>query len=176
MLKNLYIDQDHLHLLAPVFQKGVRIETDDGLSLSSLLRDRIGISPELEKRIGTLFLNGKPVDDMDTAIVRDGAVLALSSAMPGLVGAAMRRSGALASLRSGISRHDKEDAQIKSDTPGKAAVLIKLFNTMIKDAGPPLLRYGFYAEAKDLSRILEDLRYGDDKDANVFFFVQEEGS
>jgi len=37
------------------------------------------------QRISTIFLDGKPVDDIDTLLVRDGAVLSLSAAMPGLV-------------------------------------------------------------------------------------------
>ena len=93
--------------LTILFQKGIRVDIETGCTVRSLLLDQWHLPPEVvTERISTLFLNGKPVDDMDEARVRDGAILALSSAMPGLVGAVMRRGGFYAALRSGITYHE----------------------------------------------------------------------
>lgn len=48
----------------------------------------------VEERIQTLLLNGLAVDDPDTAVLESGARLALSAAMPGVLGATLRRGGA----------------------------------------------------------------------------------
>ena len=52
------------------------------------------------------MLDGKPVDDIGAALVQDGSTLALSAAMPGLVGATLRRGGAYSSFRSAITYHE----------------------------------------------------------------------
>jgi hypothetical protein len=44
----------------------------------------------LENRIKTIFLDGKPVDDEDKAVLKNGSTLALSAAMPGLVDSTFR--------------------------------------------------------------------------------------
>ncbi len=85
-------------------QGGFFLGASVGCSIHELLCEQLGLGEEyVLQRITTLFLDGKPVDDIDSAVVRDGATLSLSAAMPGLVGAAMRRGGAFASLRSSIT-------------------------------------------------------------------------
>ncbi len=52
----------------PLLQKGFVLEAEVGCSLRELLAERFGISAEyIENRIQTVFLDGKPVDDMDAA-------------------------------------------------------------------------------------------------------------
>lgn len=90
----LTIKAEEASALSPIFQKGVLVGVDTGCSVTALLCDQWEIPLDyVMDRISTLFLDGQPVDDIDSAIIRDGAVLALSSAMPGLVGAMMRRGG-----------------------------------------------------------------------------------
>jgi len=61
--------------------------------------------------IKVLFLDYSPVDDLDAAIIKDGAILALSAAMPGLVGAAMRKDG-LSWMRTSITYHEQGGGMI----------------------------------------------------------------
>ncbi|MCP4349944.1 MAG: endonuclease/exonuclease/phosphatase family protein [Desulfobacterales bacterium] len=56
-----------------------------GCSIRSLLCKQTDVASDyVDERISTVFLDGKPVDDVDSAIVKNGSVLALSAAMPGL--------------------------------------------------------------------------------------------
>lgn len=134
----------------PLLQKGfyVDIATDN---LQKLLCRICDIEPgEVRHRIQTVFLNGKPVDDMETVVVQDGDCLALSAAMPGLVGATMRSGGVLAGFRHSISHRPRQ-----TRSKGRSGILlIKLFNLLIKDIGPRLLRQGILVGPDDLRDLL----------------------
>ena len=53
-----------------LLQKGFRVKTQAGCSVKSFLCEHLGLSPEyVEERIQTLFLDGKPVDDVDSALL-----------------------------------------------------------------------------------------------------------
>jgi len=86
----------------------------------------------LEDRVKTIFLDGKPVDDVEKAMANNGSVLVFSAAMLGLVGATFRRGGALAAFRSGIT-YQQEDSI--PDSSEEALILIKLFNNQCSAAG-----------------------------------------
>ena len=73
-------------------------------------------------------------------IVKDGATLALSGAMPGLIGATMRRGGVLASFRSGISY----DPRGNTRSGGNGRITLKLFNLLIDELGPRFLSRGIW--------------------------------
>jgi hypothetical protein len=140
-----------VHLLHTALQAGFLIRSEIGVSVSSFLKDHLGLSPRyIEERINTVFLNGKPVDDIETAIVEEGATLALSSAMPGLVGATMRRKGFYASLRSAISYDDKAGAS----TVKNGIIRLKLFNLLMADLGVPLLKKGIFIRLDDFCNFL----------------------
>jgi len=65
-----------------------------GCSIRDLLCGQLALQDEyLDNRIHTFFLNGKAVDDVDSTLVTGGAVLALSSAMPGIMGDCLRKGG-----------------------------------------------------------------------------------
>lgn len=136
--------------LLPILQKGFTVETTIGCSIRTLLCQHLGMKEEyLEERIQTLFLDGNPVDDMDGAIVRDGSVLALSAAMPGLLGAILRKGGHYASMRSQISY--REDARPVS--PRKGRVVIKLFNLLIRELGVHFVKRGITINGEDLLKL-----------------------
>jgi len=104
----------------------VNIQT--GCSVKELICNQLGIAEDyLEKRIQTIFLNAKAVDDLDSTIVSDDSTLALSGAMPGLVGVTMRRGGFYASLRNQIS-HDKN---LSVSHRGDGQIRIKLCKPVI---------------------------------------------
>ncbi len=122
-----------------------------GCSVRAFLADRLGMSPDfIRDCISTIFLDGKPVDDLDAAVVRDGSRLALSSALPGLVGATMRCGGVLASLRSSITYKETGIC-----TGGKGTIHVKLFNMVMEEAGPDLLRTGILVSGPDLETFLQ---------------------
>lgn len=141
------------HLLLLV-QNGFSMEIASACSVNAFLSDRLGLSPEyVEERIQTIFLDGKPVDDLDTAMVRDGSSLALSAAMPGLVGAAMRRGGYYGQLRSTITYQPGTADGFR----GKGSVRVKVFNLLMHELGPDILGRGVSVPAPDLAAHLSRL-------------------
>lgn len=143
-----------LHLL----ESGVRQEVSVGGTLAGLLCDQIGIPRDyLDGRIQTLFLNAKAVDNVDTARVEDGAVIALSAAMPGLVGATLRKGGAFSGLRAAISQKDI----VTSDDQAGGTITLKLFNLVAREMGPDLLAQGVVFVGPRLADYLETAAPGD---------------
>ena len=72
------IDATDLPALAAVLQKGFLTEIDTGCSVRELLCTQWKLSEEyVDQRISTLFIDGKPLDDLDAAVVEEGATLAL---------------------------------------------------------------------------------------------------
>ena len=137
--------------LVPFFflllQRGFTQKIQAGCSVRSLLSDQFGLSAEyIENRIQTLFLNGKSVDDIDAAIVRDGSSLALSSAMPGVLGATLRRGGYYSRMRSQITH--VESAAPPRWTDGR--IVVKLFNLTIRELGPLFLARGIWVDEESL--------------------------
>jgi len=132
----------------PLLQRGFQVRTRLGCSVQTFLSEDLGIAPDyIENRIQTVFLDGRPVDDVEKTAVTDGAVLALSAAMPGLVGATMRRSGVLAGFRDTIT-YRASDA-CASDAEG--FVTIKLFNLLVRELGPGFLERAIWVEADVLA-------------------------
>jgi len=147
----LVIDENQLHHLFLILQSGFFLKIQVGCSLKTFLMGEIGLSPEfIEERIQTIFLDGQVVDDLDSAIIKDGSSLALSSAMPGLVGAAMRRGGFYGALRSSITYKEKGGP----DMVHEGTVQIKLYNLLMKELGALFLMKGIYLSSSDLAGFL----------------------
>jgi hypothetical protein len=128
----------------PLLQQGFQVAATVGCDIRTLLCDQFKLRPDyLSDRINTIFLNGKPVDDVATAVVDDGATLALSAAMPGLVGATFRKAGCLAAFRSSITYRKKghSPAACRDGT-----VTIKLFNLLVGELGPLFLERGIWID------------------------------
>ena len=131
-----------------LFQQGVGVAIQTGTSLEDLLCCQWQIDRDyVMNRISTLFLDRKPVDDLAAALVRDGATLALSGAMPGLIGATMRRGGVLASFRSGITFCPTTQAAVRRD----GRITLKLFNLLIEELGPGFLARGIWVARSRLA-------------------------
>lgn len=119
-----------------------------------MLIEQLGIEEEyIEKRISTIFLNGHPVDDLHGTLVHDGSIISLSAAMPGLVGATMRRKGAYALFRSAIAYHEKEDA----DTRNEGFIEVKLFNLLMVELGPLFFKRGVYLRPDNLADFISPI-------------------
>jgi hypothetical protein len=143
----LVIDENQLHHLFLILQSGFFLKIQVGCSLKTFLMGEIGLSPEfIEDKIQTIFLDGQPVDDLDSAIIKDGSSLALSSAMPGLVGAAMRRGGFYGALRSSITYREEGKPEIVHE----GTIQMKLYNLLMADLGPLFFRKGIYVPSSFL--------------------------
>lgn len=160
---SLMVDTDEVEVFGVFLQQGVRISVRPGCSLKSLLCDQFNIKPDyLEARIQTVFLDGKPVDDFDSAIIKENAVLALSAAMPGLVGATFRSGGILSAFRSGISFKNRSETD---DHESSGKITLKLFNLLVKELGPGFLEKGVWVEAGEFNKLIETKR----SDINAVF-------
>lgn len=137
----------------PLLWRGFTLEVMVGGSLEELLVNQLKIEKQvLEKKIKTLFLNGRPVDDMAAAIVEQDSQIALGGAMPGMVGIAMRRQSPIAHLRHGITCQAPKII-VKRKT---ATVTVKLFHEIAELIGPMFLTRGCGVEADLLDALLAD--------------------
>jgi len=144
---------DLLRIFFPLFQEGVEVEVEVGCSIKQLLTEQFGIASEyIAGRITTLFLNHRAVDDAATALVKDGAVLALSGAMPGLVGATMRSGGHYAAMRGAMTFNNEEVPEVRRGT-----VRLKLYNLLLEELGPRLLKRGILLPTARLQQFLSQL-------------------
>jgi hypothetical protein len=128
-----------LRIFFTLFEEGVAVEVETGCSIRELLIEQFGIAAEyIASRITTVFVNHRAVDNMDNALIYDGAVLALSGAMPGLVGATMRSGGYYAAMRGNMTyRNEAAAPEVKT-----GMIKVKLFNLLLPDIGPRLLLHG----------------------------------
>ena len=146
------IPSSKLILFYFLLQQGIHLKTLVGEGVHDFLLNRLELPPEdIEEKIQTVFLNGRVVDDLDKALIKDGAALALSGALPGLVGATMRRGGFYSSFRNPIKYQDEERGQGLQE----GTILLKLFNLLLKDLGPRLLSKGFLVESSQLQEFLK---------------------
>jgi hypothetical protein len=128
-----------------LLERGFKLQIKSGLTIRELLCDQLGISDDyVDNRIQTIFLDARPVDNVDTAWVEKGSTLALSAAMPGLVGATFRKNGRYASLRSTISYSKTETAIAK----GEGVITLKFFNMIAKELGPAFLQKGIIVDGQ----------------------------
>lgn len=144
---NLTWDEEGMPSFFPILQHGVVVRADLGVSVRKILCDQLGVSAEyLDKRINTVFLDGQPVDDVDTAVVTEGATLGLSGALPGFVGAALRKGGFYSRMRAEITHTGMERALKKAE----GFFVLKLYNLVLPELGPLFLKAGFWMSAEDL--------------------------
>jgi hypothetical protein len=137
-----------------LLQRGVKVTAQVGSTVRSFLCDDLGVSPEyVDKRIQTLFLNGKAIDNPDTAILKEYSTLALSAAMPGLLGATLRKGSYYARMRNEISYQE----QSTGVTVHEGFVLLKLFNLLPAEIGPAVLARGIWLKGEELNRFLKEL-------------------
>lgn len=131
---------------------GFRIRVRLGGSVRELLCLQLGIDVAyLDDRIQTIFLNGQVVDDPDVAMVMPDSTLALSAAMPGVAGAMLRKKSRYSPMRSGLS-YARPVAESAGNIEGD--VVVKLFNLLQRELGPPFLRRGIRIPGHALHRLL----------------------
>ncbi len=143
---SLILEKTLIPIFYQLLSKGFIIHPRTGCTIKELLCGQLGIKDDyLDKRIQTIFLDDKVVDDVNSAVIREGSILALSAAMPGILGATLRKGGWYAPMRKQIS-HDKD---VASDTHLKGEITIKLFNLIVRELGPLFLEQGVYVNGQD---------------------------
>jgi hypothetical protein len=154
LLENLTITMqpEHAGDFSLLLQQGFDVPVLVGCTLENLLELQWQLAPDyVAKRIATIFLDSRPIDDLATAIIRENSVVALSGAMPGLVGATMRRDGFYANLRRNITYRE-----LISDTPQVVArIHVKIFNILLPELGPDFLQRGVILGITELKDFLK---------------------
>ena len=149
---NLIVKPDRMSLFSSLLGQGFILKVQTGISVRDLLCWQIGVSNDyLDQRIQTIFLDGKVVDNVDTAVIRQGSALALSAALPGLAGATLRRGGAYAAMRSQISHKNNT----VDDFDKNGTVMLKLFNLVSLELGPMFLKQGIWVDGKNLENFFQ---------------------
>jgi hypothetical protein len=136
-----------------LLQKGFFLAGRSGMTVCEFLVESVGYDRSvIDEQVRTIFLNSRPVDDIDNAHLHEGARLALGSAMPGLVGICMGRDNPYKSFRSGIAAG--EDSS-RPDEREVIRVFVKVFSTLAVDTGDGILGRGIMLDAGVLREFLE---------------------
>jgi hypothetical protein len=148
------LSPDGIPSFFPLLQKGFMVKARVGVSVQTFLGDHFGLSPEyLRDRVKTVFLDGKSVDDLAETRILDGSRLALSAALPGLAGAVLRRGSPFAGLRSRVVEGEKD----LPGAPEEGFVYLKIFNLLLPELGPLVLRKGILISREDFQEFWESL-------------------
>ena len=158
---SLQVSPKLIPLLFQLLGQGFSVNIHSGVTVKDLLCKQLGINEDyLAQRIQTIFLNAKVVDDVNTAIVAEGATLALSGAMPGLARAILRSGGYYAAMRNQLSYVESES----SSQAHSATITLKLMNIVAKELGPVFLQQGICLKGQTLEDFVEarmdDLKAG----------------
>ena len=104
-----------------LLQTGILVESKPQPTVRAFLGSLPGFTSQyMNERIETIFLNGLPVDDLETIINGSAPILAISAAMPGLAGAIFRKNGFHAPLRTTITDDSSDEVQ-SSEQIGRAS-------------------------------------------------------
>lgn len=153
---SLAMDIEYLWAFSHLLQGGVNIPARVECTLGNFLHEQLGLSREyVSERVTTIFVDGKATDSLEDTIVKNGSTIALSVAMPGVVGATLRRGSFYAAMRNDITSANAK----KLGSCMNGSVSVKLFNLLLKELGPFLLDRGIYISPSNLSeffRLLPD--------------------
>lgn len=145
------------YLFNQFLQYGVDVWISAPLSVRAFLTDVLGLDAQyVEKNVSTIFVDGHPVDDIDTAEVAAGTELALSGPLPGVCGITMRRQSPVARMRCGIAY----DAFEHEEHFGAGFVRMKVFNFILRDISARLWQRGCIVPADRLCSLLDDADKG----------------
>ena len=148
---SLTLEKTQIPIFYQLLSQGFVIHAQVGCTMKELLCGQLGIKEDyLEERIQTIFLDNKTVDDVNSAVIREGSTLALSAAMPGVLGATLRKGGWYAPMRRQIS----QDKDMPSELHKKGEVTIKLFNLIVRELGPLFLERGIRVKGEDFYDIM----------------------
>lgn len=150
-MKNLVIDIENSEKSHATWrylmQSPSEVTADIGDTMLHFLTNRLEFDEDyIDSQIKTIFIDGKPVDDLTTAKIPENARIALGAVAPGVAGMTMCRNSPISSMRSGITFHNEQtDQQI---TEGSVTLL--LFNAVMEDKGLQVLQKGIAIPASKL--------------------------
>ncbi len=132
-----------------MLQSGFMMPVPEPCTLREFLCELVGVcGVYTEKIVQTIFLDGLAIDDLDSALLGPASRLALSAAMPGLVGATMRRGGYYSRMREGISQSVLDGKKAGEKQPFQLQV--RLYNAVGRDLAGLFLHQGILLPAVDL--------------------------
>lgn len=131
-----------------LMQSGVTVECRVGVTAAELLSGEFAVPAEILARIDAILVDGQPVDDLDRAIVPDGARLALAAGLPGIAGLAMKRGSAVRALRGGITHMGSGTVA----RPGPGRIVLSLYSLALQMLGAHFLRRGVLVAAGQFER------------------------
>lgn len=135
-------------------QGGFLVSSIEGLTITSFLTTSCDISETyIREKIKTIFHNGNPVDDPNCTRLQHGSIVAVSGAMPGLVGAMMRMGSPYAAMRESIT--DRSENII--ETGHSIYVKLKLFNVILNDLWSGFLRKGVIFEKEKIIQLIKKI-------------------
>ncbi|MEN8199654.1 MAG: hypothetical protein ABFR63_06225 [Thermodesulfobacteriota bacterium] len=148
---SLLVDRQALPQFTTLLQAGIHLNANQGETIGGLLAALPGFEEEyVRQRVQTIFLNGLPADDLGQQLRGSEAVIAITTAMPGLAGAIFRKGGAHAALR---TTGNKKEAG--STVPGEdIAVRLKLFTLLAKERGEAILAAGCCIKAAGFEKFM----------------------
>jgi len=133
----------------PLLAQGFFMSITTGCSVKEFLCDYLGWDIEfVQQRVQTIFMEGRLVDDINRALVQDGASIAVSGAMPGVLGAIVRKESFYSARRSQITGQSGADKE-PSSRQAQGRVRVKLFNVIAKEKGSALFDKGIIIMGKD---------------------------
>ncbi|MFO7932276.1 MAG: hypothetical protein R6U97_12825 [Desulfosalsimonas sp.] len=137
-----------LSLLRLLTARGIRFEIPAGTSVKRLLQQVLPADENyIEDSIQTVFMDCRAVDDIENTMILGPCTIAVSSAMPGVFGAAFRKKGVYSGLRCG---YRETPGRRETENPDKPAVVtLKLFNKVAEDIGKAMLAKGIYMDAQE---------------------------
>jgi len=139
-------------VFAALFVTGVEMPLSGAMSVNCWLTQELGLDPDyVAREIGAAFLEGRPLDDFDTAELRPGATLALGAAVPGLVGISLNRGSPLACFRHDISQATTGKS-MEAGRESAGLVRLKLFNFPARALAAGLVSRGVVITAGALSQ------------------------
>jgi hypothetical protein len=119
--------------------QGFQLSATPGATIRRVLLERAAIpAPYLDTVVQSVFHNGRAVDDDRRVRVGADSIIALSAAMPGLVGAVFRKNSPVAGMRT----FDYPNPAPQAPGPGEIHLILKFFNQVNTDLGPIFLKRG----------------------------------
>ncbi len=148
------VTEDHASIFFHLLRKGVGCTCRTGSSIRCFLSETLGLTAEeAQCKIKTIFLDNSPVDDPDTTCIPDGSVLALGTAMPGLVGITMACSSPFSGFRDDISHVPRNTA---APSVPNGHITLKLFSFVADMCGRRVLSKGVDAPVREMARFFKD--------------------
>ncbi len=137
---DILIPADTINQYTTLLQAGILEERNASTTVGELLASWPGFTMQyIRERIETIFLNGLPIDNLETIINGPSpVVLAISAVMPGLAGAIFRKNSFHAALRTATS----DSLTVRALSTEKIIIRLKFFNSIATEKGGAILHNG----------------------------------